>query len=150
MATDVQHPAGLPAGGAPATPARDDASLTGLVKGIVDDVQTLTKQQFEMLRLEVKEDVGKTVQASSLLVVGVVSLLIGAILLGITLAHLLEWAFRPNLPLWGAFAIVTGVILAAGLGLFFAGLKKFRSFNPLPDKTAEALKENVQWLTNPK
>jgi hypothetical protein len=136
MATDV-HPT-------------NDASMTGLVKGIIDDVQRLTGQHFEMLRQEIKDDMNKTREAGMILAVGLATLMIGALLLGITLAHLLHAAFYPNLPLWGAFAIVTGVVLAAGLGLFFAGLKKFQSFNPLPDRTAEALKENVQWLTNPK
>jgi len=136
MATDVQ-------------PA-NDASTAGLVKGIIDDVQQLTKQHFDLLRQEIKDDLGKTVDASLMLGVGLGSLMIGAVLLVITLALLLHAAFSPELPLWGAFAIVTGVVLAAGLALFFVGLKKFQSFNPLPDETAQALKENVQWLTNPK
>jgi len=142
MASDVQHRTD--------TPHADDASLTTLVKGIIDDVQALTKQQFALLKEEVQDDLGKTVQAGTLLGVGVGALFVGTLLLFLTIPLVLEWAFRPNLPLWGAFAIVTGVVLAAGLGLFFAGLKKFRSFNPLPDRTAEALKENVEWLTNPK
>jgi len=141
MATDVQHRNDAAHG--------DDASLTGLVKGIIDDVQALTKQQFALLKQEVKEDLGKTAQAGTLLGIGVVALLIGVLLLCLTIPLLLNWAF-PTLPLWGAFAIVTGVVLAAGLGLFFVGLKKFQSFNPLPDRTAEALKENLQCLTNPK
>lgn len=142
MATDVQHRTDAP--------HTDEASMTNLVKGIIDDVQELTKQQFALLKQEVQEDFSNTAQAGTLLGVGVVTLVLGALLLCLTIPLLLEWAFRPNLPLWGAFAIVTGVVLAAGAGLFFAGLKKFQSFNPLPDRTAEALKENVQWLTNPK
>jgi hypothetical protein len=142
MATDVQNRTDAPHG--------DEASMTALVKGIIDDVQQLTKQQFALLKEEVQDDLGKTVQAGTLLGVGIVALVLGALLLLLTIPLLLEWAFRPDLPLWGAFAIVTGVVLAAGAGLFFAGLKKFQSFNPLPDRTAEALKENVQWLTNQK
>jgi formate-dependent nitrite reductase membrane component NrfD len=142
MATDVQHHNDTAHG--------DDASLTSLVKGIIDDVQELTKHQFALLKQEVQEDFVKTVQAGTVLGIGVVALVIGALLLCLTIPLMLESAFRPHLPLWGAFAIVTGVVLAAGLGLFFVGLKKFQSFNPLPDRTAEALKENVQWLTNPK
>ena len=127
-----------------------EASVTSLVKDILADVQQLTRQHFDLLRHEIKEDMRKTREAGTLFMVGVVGLLLGAVLLGMTLAHLLHEAFYPNLPLWGAYAIVTAVELAAGLALFFAGLKKFQSFNPLPDQTAEVLKENVQWLTNQK
>ena len=31
-----------------------------------------------------------------------------------------------------------------------AGKKKFESFNPLPDKSTEALKENLEWKTKPR
>jgi len=141
MATDVQHRNDA---------AHDDASLTGLVKGVIDDVQALTKQQFALLKQEVQEDLAKTLQAGTLFGIGVVALLLGVLLLCLTIPLVLEWAFRPHLPLWGAFAIVTGVVLTAGLVLYFAGLKRFQSFNPLPDRTAEALKENLECLTNPK
>jgi len=32
--------------------------------------------------------------------------------------------------------------------LFYAGKKRLDSFNPLPDQSVQALKENVQCLTN--
>jgi hypothetical protein len=131
-------------------PAGTEASMTGLVGGVIDDLQQLMKQQFALLKEEVKEDLTKTRQAATPLLIGVGLLSIGALVLGLTLAHLLEWAFRPHLPLWGAFAIVTGVLVGTGLALFVAGQKKFQAFNPLPDRTLDALKENVQCLTSPK
>jgi uncharacterized membrane protein YqjE len=132
MATDIHHD-------------QSNETMTGLVQGIIADVEKLTKQQFHMLKVEVKEDLGKTVQAGTVLAAGLAVLFIGGLLLCVTIAYLLTWAF--DFPVWGGFAIVTGVLLTAGLILLFAGLQKFRSFNPLPDKTAEALKENVEWLT---
>jgi len=124
-----------------------ETSVTGLVKGIIDDVQTLTKQQFKLLKQELEEDFAKSRHAAMPMVIGLGVMLIGTLLLGITLSLLLEWAFRPNLPLWAAFAIVTAVISGVGFALFYAGQKKFQSFNPLPDRTLEALKENVSSLT---
>jgi len=123
-----------------------ETTVTGLVKGIIDDVQTLTKQQFALLKQELEEDFAKTRHAALPMMIGLGVLLIGTLLFGITLGLLLNWAF-PALPLWGAFAIVTALIASVGLALFFAGQKKFQSFNPLPDRTLEALKENVSSLT---
>jgi len=124
-----------------------DPSVTGLVKGIIDDVQTLTKQQFALLKQELEEDFAKTRHAAMPMLVGLGVLLIGTLLLGITLGLLLEWAFRPHLPHWAAFAIVTVVMGGVGLALFFAGQKQFQSFNPLPDRTLDALKDNVAAVT---
>jgi uncharacterized membrane protein YqjE len=124
-----------------------EPSVTGLVKGIIEDVQTLTKQQFALLKQEMQEDFTKSVAAGLPMMAGLGIMLIATLLLGITLGLLLEWAARPHLPLWGAFAIVTVVMGGVGFALFYAGQKKFQSFNPLPDRTLEALKENVSSLT---
>jgi len=124
-----------------------EPSVTHLVKGVIEDVQTLTKQQLELFKQELQEDFAKTRTAALPMLIGLGVMLIGTLLLAITLGLLLEWALRPYLPLWAAFGIVTVLLGGTGLGLFFAGLKKFQTFNPLPDRTLDALKENVQSLT---
>jgi hypothetical protein len=135
MATDLQ--------------THNEPSLTNLVKGIIDDVQVLTKQQFALLKQELQEDMGKTRKAAMPMVAGLMVAFIGVLILGHALALLLGWIF-PALPLWGAYAIVGAVITGAGVAMFFAGEKQFEKFNPLPDRSLEALKENVECLTNPK
>lgn len=138
MATDVQ--AGAPAG---------NESVTGLVTGIIHDAQELFKQQIALLKHEVREDVRRTAVASLALAAGALVLALGALLLVVMLPLLLSYLV-PTLPLWASFGIVGGAIAVVGLVLLYAGKKKFDSFNPLPDETAEALKENVQWIMKPK
>ncbi len=127
-----------------------EGSLTGLVTGIVNDAQELVKQQFALFKHEVKEDLRKTMEAAIALGVGIAVALVGALSLWLALVFLLDWAFDPPVPLWGWFAIVGGLFLVAGALLFYAGKAKLESFNPLPDESAEALKENVQWIMKPK
>jgi len=133
MATDLQN--------------GTETSVTGLVKGIIDDVQHLTQQQFTLFKQELQEDFTKSRIAATPMVIGLGVALIGTLLLGITLAEILV---ALTLPRWLAYAIVTVVMIGTGVALFFAGQKKFESFNPLPDRSLEALKENVECLTNPK
>jgi hypothetical protein len=135
MATDLQ--------------THNEPSLTELVKGVIDDVQNLTKQQFALLKQELKEDMSKTRKAAMPMLVGLIVSFIGVLLLGHGLALFLNWLF-PGLQGWGAYAIVGALITGAGVALFFAGEKQFEKFNPLPDRSLEALKENVECLTNPK
>jgi uncharacterized membrane protein len=141
MAADVQP-------GAPA-PAANNESLTALVTGILHDAEQLFKQQVTLLKHEVREDVRKTAVASAPLVAGGVVLALGVffVLLGVPL--LLAWAL-PAVPLWAWFMTWGAIIAVAGAVLLYAGKKKFDSFNPLPVETAEALKENVQWIMKPK
>jgi uncharacterized membrane protein YqjE len=126
-----------------------EGSLTGLVTGIVNDAQDLVKQQFALFKHEVKEDLHKTMQAAIALGVGIAIALVGGLSLWLALVYLLAWAF-PAVPDWGWFAIVGGLFLVAGALLFYAGKAKLESFHPLSDESAEALKENVQWIMKPK
>ena len=73
----------------------------------------------------------------------------GILLLCHLLVHLVAWA-STNWPLWVCYGVVGAPIATAGAVLFYAGIAKFKSLNPLPDQSAQALKENVRWITNPK
>jgi F0F1-type ATP synthase assembly protein I len=126
-----------------------DVSVTSLVGGIIHDAQELMKQQFALFKAEVKEDMRKTTEASTSLGIGLAAAFVGSILLCHGLVYLLAWAFD-TVPLWVWYGVVGGVVTAVGAGLSFAAYAKFRSFNPLPDKTAEALKENLEWQTTPR
>lgn len=129
-------------------------NMAPLVTGIIDDLQELIKQNLALFKVEVREDFKKTKEAAAALGVGVGLAIVGALHLTLMLVFLLWWAFSSEvrsvsgLPLWVCFAIVGGVFLGVGAALTFKGKKKLDSFNPLPDQTAEALKENVQWIKN--
>jgi hypothetical protein len=126
-----------------------DPSVTTLVSGIIGDAQDLLKQQFDLLKHEVREDIRKTKDASLIVGLAVGFGFVGAVLLGLMFVYLLALT-EPALPLWACFGICGGVILVVGIVLYFVGLAKFNSFNPLEDQTAQTIKENVQWITNPK
>ena len=126
-----------------------EASTTQLVSGIITDAQELIKQQLALLRYEVKADVQKAQEAGFLLAWGLGVALVGTVLLCWALVYLLSWA-APTLPLWACYGMVGVPIAGLGGALFVAGLHKFRSIHPLSDQSAQALKENLQWQTNPK
>jgi len=129
---------------------RTDAepSMTRLVSGIVSDVQDLLQQQLALFRHEVESDFKRSKQAALPLLLGVGIGLMGVALLGFMLVYLLNWA--TELPVWGCFGLVGGGLAVVGVGLYQTGLKQFESFNPLPDESAQALKENIQCLMKPK
>lgn len=125
----------------------EPGSVTKLVGSILEDIQELFKQQLELFHAEIKDDMKRTKEASVLLAGGMFVLLVCVMLACTMLAYLLNWIF-PELPLWGAYGILVVATGIAGAILFFMGRNQFSAFNPLPDKSVEALKENLQW-TNP-
>jgi len=116
-----------------------------LLTGIVNDVQDLLKQNLALFKVEVREDVRKTKEAVAALGVGAALAAVGGLHLTLTIVFLL--ALIPGIPLWVCFGIVGVVFTGVGLALLVRGKNKLASFNPLPDESAEALKENVQCLT---
>jgi len=126
-----------------------DTSLTELVSGILHDAQDLIKQQFALLKQEVKEDLYKTLTAVTCIAVGAAFAMAGLMLVTVMLVKLL-WYLVPTLPEWACWGIVGGIALLTAGALIYAGVHRFSTFNPLPDQTAQALKENVQWITRPK
>jgi len=126
-----------------------DASVTSLVSGIINDAQDLFKQQAALLKSELKQEMNKTLEAVLALAIGAGIALLGLILLTLMLVYLLHWA-APNLDLWACYGIVAVAFLALGGILLYTAKARFASIHPVPDQSVQALKENAQWLTNPK
>lgn len=127
------------------------ATLVATLKGIIDDFQTLLQQQFAMIRAEVLADWTRTKTALWPLALGAALFLIGVPLLCVMLVYLIHYlngAPDPaRIPLWACYGIVGTIFTLASIVMMLVGIKRFQSFNPLPDETARALQENVQWLT---
>jgi len=132
------------------------AEVAPLLRGIVNDMGDLLQQQLRFARAEIREDVRKTVSVSELFGAGALVGLMGLLVLLFGVAHLLHWLTSPagadpaTLPLWACFGIFGAAILATGAVLIVVGRQKLDKFNPLPDKTVETVKENLEWITNSK
>lgn len=124
------------------------ASVANLLSGILDDAQTLVRQQASMLRAEIREDARRTMTVAQYMGVGAVLAALGALFLMISLVYLLNWLV-PTLPLWGCWAIIGGVNVAGGIIAFLVGRMLLGRYNPLPDQSLHALEENLTWKTTP-
>jgi hypothetical protein len=121
-------------------------SVTALVSGIVNDAQELIKQQAALMRAEIREELQKTKEAALLLAGGALVALPAIILVCFGVVYWLHWA--TTLDLWACYLLVGGGFCLASAGLIYAGVKKFQSFNLLPDRSIAALKENLPWRTS--
>jgi len=133
-----------------------EPSTTSLLGGIISDFGNLIKQEIRFAKAEFKSDLSKTREAATALGIGIGVASLSGLLLVWMLVHLLHWATSPaeldpaRLPLWACFGIVGLVFGVIGGALIASGIRKFQSNNPLPDQTAQTIKENVQWIANSK
>jgi hypothetical protein len=134
----------------------DEAGIGGLLRGIINDVGDLIRQEIRFARTEMKSDAQKMLRAGAVLAFGVGAAGLGVGLVAFMLVHLVHWlslpagTAEPGIPLWGCFGIVAAVFLVVGAAMVFAGVKRFENVNPLPEQTAESVKENVEWIMNSK
>jgi hypothetical protein len=122
-------------------------SVGELVTGIIHDAQTLMTQQFTLLEQEIRDEFTRAREAAVSLAVASGVLLSGVILLCLMCVYLLHEL--AHLPLWGSFAVVGGPLTVIGGVLGYLGREQLRTVSPVPEKTAKALEENLEWKTKP-
>ena len=118
-----------------------DTSITGLVRGVMDDARDLIREEIALAKAEARLELAKAgsaaAQFGAAAVAGWFALMftLGAVALGISAAF--GW------PAWAGLALV-GVLLAVAAGvLFMTARAAVRRVRPLP-RTLETLKENFQ------
>jgi hypothetical protein len=120
-----------------------EPSITTLVEGIVNDGQKLISQQFDLMRQEVREELGEVKHAAVTLSAGAGLAALAGVMSAHMLVHLLHRSTR--MPLWGCYGVVAGVLGAAGAEMLNHSRKQAGQIGTLP-QTKETLKENVAWL----
>jgi hypothetical protein len=127
-----------------------EPGLASLAAGILHDFQELFKQQLRLFKHELEVKFQKTTEASVFLVIGLLLLGLGGLMLCFGFAQLLEWGFPALHPWGGGYFIVAALAIIPGAILAATGRQQLESVNPLPEESAEALKENLEWTANPK
>jgi uncharacterized membrane protein YqjE len=118
-------------------------STGDLVKQLSQQVSELVRQEVELAKAEASEKGKKAGIGAGLLGGGAVA---GLAAVGALTAFLIL-VLDLVMPAWAAALIVTAIwAVIAGL-LALRGREKVREVGkPIPEKTAESVKEDVQWL----
>ena len=122
-------------------------SSTGeLVRDLSEQASTLVRKEIELAKVEMTEK-GRQAGIGVGLVVG--AGVAGLATLGALTAFLIL-ALDEALPGWAAALIVTALWAVAGVALAVVGRQKLREAGPpVPEKTVETLKEDIEWLRHP-
>src|SRR5919205_4590390 len=119
-----------------------DTSMAQLLSGIVGDAQELVRKEIALARQEIREEIGNAKDAGVKLAIAGAVLAIGGLLLVLTLAQgladLLDW------PTWAGYGVVGLVLAIVGYFLLSSAQKQIKEISPVPEKTVETIKENVE------
>jgi uncharacterized membrane protein YqjE len=127
---------------------KEGTNVVSLVTNIISDAQELTRQQIELFKVEIQDGAKKAQTIGMYFTAAAAVAIIAGAVLAFAAAGWLA-SVVPSLPTWGAQAIV-GAVLAIVAGALFGVCKQhLDSFNLVPEKSVEALKENLEWKTKP-
>jgi uncharacterized membrane protein YqjE len=123
----------------------DQESWSDLVAGIVTDAAQLFRKEIELAKIEIRNDLRKLKSLLTGIVIGAIFVVLGISILCVALALAL-FAYT-TLPQWVCFGVVGAVMLVAGL-CFIAAVSRKKNFDLIPQRTVEAVKEDVGWITS--
>jgi uncharacterized membrane protein YqjE len=124
------------------TEARERGMGT-LVKDLSGQVSTLVRHEVELAKAELAEKAGKAGVGAGMLAGAAVAALL---MLGSLTAFLII-VLALALPAWAAALLVTALWGAAAGVLALQGRARLREMGkPVPEKTLDSVKEDLQWL----
>lgn len=121
-----------------------DTSIGGLLRGILNDLRTLVREEIALARVELSEQATRARAAAVAFGAAAGALAFGSLFLLIALAFgiadLLNW------PAWAGFLVVAVALSLVGLVMLASGRKKIRTVTAVPEETVTTLKENSEWI----
>jgi hypothetical protein len=59
------------------------------------------------------------------------------------------FALATRMSMWAATLIVAVVMAAIAVALIMGGLRRMTRLHPIPERTVESVKENLEWIKQP-
>jgi uncharacterized membrane protein YqjE len=114
-----------------------ERSLSDVLQDILRNVQEMVRSEVRLAKVEIRDEARRAVSSGIWLAAGVVGALSAWIFLLWTVATLLA----TRMSMWAA-TLVVAVVMACGI-------RRVKRIRPIPEKTVESVKENLEWMKQP-
>jgi uncharacterized membrane protein YqjE len=112
-----------------------------VLQDIVGNIQEIIRSEFRLAKAEVKQEAAK---AKSPVILSVMGGALGLYAFGFLLLTAML-AMATVMTMWMAALIIGAVLAVASMALIGAAKARLKHVNPVPERTIESIKENVQW-----
>jgi len=130
----------------PRTGQRDvgEVPVGQLMSQVAEDLSSLVRAELALAKVETKEELTKAGKAGGALGGAALAGWLTALFLSLALMY----ALGAVMPLGWAALIVAALWGIAAAVLYATGRKRMQQVKPVPERTVETVKEDVQWLQN--
>ncbi len=123
-----------------------ERSTGDLVKDLSEQASTLVRQELALAKAEMAEK-GRMAGAGAGMLAG--AAVAGLLMLG-ALTAFLVLALDEGMPAWLSALLVTALWGVVAGVLAYIGREKLKEMGkPVPEKTVESVKEDIEWLKHP-
>lgn len=122
-----------------------DRSAGDIVQSVMRDVGEVVRGEVRLARAEMTDKAKQAGKAGGMFGGAAVCGLLGAAALVATAIA----GLANVMPLWAAAGVVALVLLCIAAVMFLAGRSKLKEVSPVPERTVETLKEDVEWAKHP-
>jgi membrane protein len=124
-----------------ATPLQTQRSVSDVLQDIIGNLQQIVRDEFRLAKVEVEGKARRAARPASILAAGAVLGLYGLGFLLLAAVYGLSLVIAP----WLAALLVGAVLAIVAAILVGSGRSRLKQVDPVPEKTVQSMKENVQW-----
>jgi membrane protein len=124
-----------------ATPLQTQRSVSDVLQDIIGNLQQIVRDEFRLAKVEVEGKAHRAAWPASILAAGAVLGLYGLGFLLLAAVYGLSLVIAP----WLAALLVGAVLALVAAILVGSGRSRLKQIDPVPEKTVQSMKENVQW-----
>ena len=119
-----------------------DRPISDVLQDILRNLQEIVRSEVRLAKAEIRADATQAAAPALWVTVGVWAAITSAMLLIWTVVFALATA----LSMWMATLAVAILTACLASLLIIIGLRKVKRLRPLPERTVQSIKENVEWM----
>ena len=119
-----------------------DRTLSDVLQDILRNLQEIVRSEVRLAKAEIRDEAVQAGSSALWVTAGAVAALCAWMFLSWTAVY----ALAVFMSMWAA-TLAVAVILAIMAGvLLVIGVRRFKRIQPIPGRTVETLKENLEWM----
>ena len=123
----------------------DDRSISDVLQDILRNLQEMVRSEVRLAKVEIRDEARRAVSSGVWIAAGAV----GALSAWMFLLWTIAYALATRMSMWAATLVVAVVMAAAAAVLIIGGIRRVKRIHPIPERTVESVKENLEWMKQP-
>jgi uncharacterized membrane protein YqjE len=122
-----------------------ERSVAAVLQDVLRNLQEIVRSEVRLARVEIRDETRRAVSSGMWIAAGVAGALSAWMFLLWTVAYLLA----TRMSMWAATLVVAVVMACVGSVLLVGGIRRVKRIQPIPERTVESVKENLEWMKQP-